>query len=162
MLNFSWKFNDTTFFFPKSKKFLPKFIKSVNSFANPLDDFTPAFSTASSNTDFIFPLLIDDNFILMKQLTSFENCLIFLLNFFYKSDSTVKLNEIVVNFLYNYLVYSGLLVLNKKAFVSSLSNFKGVSYADFNLFLLERVNLLDIDCNFHKERIVVEYTAFKR
>lgn len=162
MLNFSWKFNSSLLFLPKGKIFLPKFMRSNNQLVDPLSSFTPGFKSTFVNFDFIFPLLIDDNFLLTKQLVSFENCLIFLINFFCKSDSTVKLSDVLLNFLYNYLTYSGLFVIDRKIFTSCLISFKGRTYADFASFLLERFDLIHIDCNFHKERIIVEYTAFKR
>lgn len=149
-------------FFSGAKRFLPKFIRSNKQFVDPLSSFTPAFKSILPNFDFIFPLLVNDNFLLVKQLAFFENCLIFLLNFFYKSDSPIKLDDVLLNFLYNYLIYSGLLLINKKVFTSCLNDFKGATYADFTLFLVERFDLIDADFKFHKERIIVEYTAFKR
>lgn len=137
-------------------------MRSSDHFVDSLDAFAPKFKNTPPNVDFIFPLLIDDNLLLIKQLTSFENCLIFLLNFFCKSDADVKLNDVLLNFLYNYLVYSGLLIIDKKIFISYLINFKGATYIEFTVFLLERFGLSDMDCSFHKERIIVEYTAFKR
>lgn len=85
-----------------------------------------------------------------------------MLNFFYKSNYNIDLNDSLLSFLYNYLVYSGLLIIDKKVFILNLANFKGTTYGDFAFFLLEHFDLSDADYNFHKERIIVEYTAFKR
>jgi hypothetical protein len=162
MLNFSWKFNKDLLFLTAYKKFMPRFIRSSKHFTDSHDIFTPSFKMSFTGSDFIFPLLIDNKSLLSKQLILFESNLVFLLNFFCKSDSSVELNDVSLNYLYNYLSHSGLLLMNKKIFLSYFDGFDGLTYADLVSFLVKNFNLLDVDCAFHRERIVVEYTAFKR
>jgi len=141
---------------------MPRFIRSNKHFTDPHDTFTPSFKISLINTDFIFPLLIDNKSLLSKQLILLESNLVFLLNFFCKSDSNVELNDGYLNYLYNYLNYSGLLLMNRKIFLSYFGNYNGLTYADLVAFLVKNFSLSDVDCAFHRERIVVEYTAFKR
>lgn len=141
---------------------MSRFIRSSKQFADPHDAFSPSFKIPFVNNDFVFPLLIDDRYLLSKQLATFESCLIFLLNFFYKSNIAVQLDDIFLSFLYNYLNYVGLLLVDKKIFLSYFKDFSGLTYADLFIFLLKTFGLLDSDCVFHRERIIVEYTAFKR
>lgn len=162
MLNFSWKLNHDLLFLPNKKKFLPRTVRSCTQFADPLVSFTPRFKVSYTSTDFILPLLMNNRPLFSQQITVFETCLVFLVNFFYKSVSPFRLDDVFVRFLYNYLICSGLTMTDEGSFKALLGDFKGANYADLANFLFRYFGLSDTDWLFHKERIVVEYTAFKR
>lgn len=98
----------------------------------------------------------------MKDLAAICDSLSFLINFFSKSDSVLSLSRVNLVFAFKCLEHFGISVELRVKVDVILDMFIGKTSKDLYLFVLSSFNVSDYDLSAQKERMIVEYIAFKR
>ncbi len=130
-----------------------------------MDNFKPDFFSKLDNLNFIsfFPL----SFFNQKTrllLDSYLVSLIFLLNVFTKNQSGIGnfLSKQNIDYLFFYLRSVSSLNITNKEFSENIIRKAPFSYSELLLYLQEFFFISHGELHFHRERIIVEYIAFKR